>query len=125
MSLLYILFLTNTTLVEKIWLLSTLLCHLVFFIALKEVYKKLLEFLHIFVFVLPTIAIFLNNIYIKLLSLIFLILIQILWLTKKRCILILEEKSTFGYGDHLNVYVIFISLILAFQIGVNYTILKN
>ena len=125
LSLLFILFLTDTTVAGKIWIISTLLCHFVFFIALKYVHVKTLDFIHKFVIILPTIAIFITSIYIKLLSLLFLVLLQILWIIKKRCILKLKNGCAFGHGDELNIFVIFLSLILALQIGRNYTILKN
>ena len=43
------------------WIITTLLCHIVFYFALNKKYVKLLDFLHIFVFVLLSLSIFMNN----------------------------------------------------------------
>tara|TARA_B100000424_G_C22908858_1_gene483494 strand:+ start:107 stop:562 length:456 start_codon:yes stop_codon:yes gene_type:complete len=121
-SLLGIMYFTKTTNYENIWIIATLLCHIVFYFALNKKYVKLLDFLHIFVFVLPSLSIFMKNIYIKLLSLILLILIQILWIIKERCIMMMDDMNNFGYGKEINVYVICICIILSFQIGNSFPI---
>ena len=121
-SLLGIMYFTKTTNYENIWIIATLLCHIVFYFALNKRYVKLLDFLHISVFVLPSLSIFMKNIYIKLLSLILLILIHILWIIKDRCIMMMDDMYNFGFGKKIKVYVIFICMILSFQIGNSFPI---
>jgi hypothetical protein len=103
-----------------LWIASVFVCHLLFYIALYNENKYILNVLHYFVFILPSFAIFINNIYIRIISLLLLILIQILWIKEKRCILN-EDDYKFGYGDELNYYLVVYTPILALSIGTLYS----
>jgi len=116
--LLSILYVNNLLLFDKIWIYSVLLAHLLFYYALKENKRNILDALHILIFILPIISIFANNIFIKIISILLLIVIQILWVYENRCILN-ESEGEFGYGNSLNVFCIIFTAILALNIGFN------
>jgi hypothetical protein len=90
-----------------------------FYIALYNENRYILNVLHYFIFILPSFAIFINNICIRIISLLLLILIQILWIKEKRCILN-EDDYKFGYGNELNYYLVVYTPILALSIGTLY-----
>lgn len=102
-----------------LWIASVFVCHLLFYIALYNENRSILNILHYFIFILPSFAIFINNIYIRIISLLLLILIQILWIREKRCILN-EDDYKFGYGNELNYYLVVYTPILALSIGTLY-----
>jgi len=116
--LLFILITTNSSLFDKLWIFSVLIIHALFFFFLTYFNKPILDFIHKFIFILPVISIFANNIFIKILSLFLLGVIQILWIYEKRCILN-EEKEEWGYGDYINYFVIIFTIILSMNIGYN------
>tara|TARA_X000000368_G_scaffold409114_1_gene390601 strand:- start:6902 stop:7387 length:486 start_codon:yes stop_codon:yes gene_type:complete len=115
--LLSILYLNHLLLFDKLWIYSVLLTHLLFFIALKENKRDVLDILHVFIFIFPVVSIFANNIFIKLVSISLLIVIQILWVYENRCILNEKDNNSFGYGNGLNTFLIIFTPILAFNIG--------
>ena len=102
-----------------LWIASVFVCHLLFYIALYNENRYILNVLHYFIFILPSFAIFINNICIRIISLLLLILIQILWIKEKRCILN-EDDYKFGYGNELNYYLVIYTPILALSIGTLY-----
>lgn len=99
-----ILFFTETARADRTWIAATLLSHGLFLKALAADDRKTLDVLHVFVFLLPLFALFTSNVMIKAMSLVFLLVIQYLWLIKKRCILN-EKDDAFGYGQALDVFV--------------------
>ena len=107
-----ILYFNNLMLFDKLWLYSILFIHLVFYIALEKNIRKILDILHISIFIFPILSIFANNIFIKFVSIFLLIVIQVLWVYENRCILN-EEKNVFGYGNALNTFCIVFTPILA------------
>ena len=106
----------NHTNLDIIWTFSVIVCHGLFYYNLIYENRYILDILHYFIFILPTFALFTPNVYIKIISCLLLILIQILWIIEKRCILN-EENHKFGYGDELNFYVIILTSMLSFNIG--------
>jgi len=114
--LLYVLFFYNLNKFDFYWVLSVFLCHLLFYYNLLYYNRHILDILHYFVFILPSLSIFAENIVIKVLSIILLVLIQVLWIKENRCILN-EEDTKFGYGDELNYYLIILTPILAYNTG--------
>ena len=98
------------------WCISLLFIHFLFYISLFYDFKKIINILHLSVFIFPTIAIFSSHFSIKLLSLLFLILIQILWIKEKRCILN-ELDDKFGYSQELSIYVLFLTSIISIMVG--------
>jgi hypothetical protein len=117
-SLLLTLFFYKFSNFDKIWLLSVFISHGLFYYALTYYNKFILDLLHVLVFILPTISIFANNVLIKIISLLLLLIIQILWVTEKKCILN-DPTENWGYGDELNKFVLFTSFILSFNIIYN------
>ena len=105
----YLLLNFELNLIDMIWCLTVLLCHVTFLYALKTDYKILLDFLHIFVFILPFFAVFTKNAIIKIVTCGLLYIIQLLWINEKRCILN-EENQEFGYGDYLSYYTLSLSI---------------
>ena len=108
----------KNTIFDYIWILSVILCHILFYYSLINYNEYILNILHYFIFILPSLAIFTNNIFINIISFLLMVLIQFLWIYEKKCILNENDKQ-FGYGNELNYYVILLSSLLAFNIGYN------
>jgi len=117
--LLFIIIKHTVSITGLLWIASVFICHLLFYVALYNENRYILNVLHYFIFILPSFAIFINNIYIRIISLLLLILIQILWIKEKRCILN-ENDYKFGYGDELNHYLVVYTPLLALSIGTLY-----
>ena len=115
-GILYVLIKKKLHFFDKSWLLTTLLTHGTFFYALKNNKRKILDFLHHLVFLLPLTSLFSKTIYPKILSLFLLIAIQFLWVIENRCILN-EKDQTLGYGDITSIATITLNTLLSFQIG--------
>ena len=115
-ALLLILFMNKLVIFDKIWIVTVLFAHLLFYYGLKENNRQLLDVLHYSIFIYPTISIFAKNIFIKLVSLFLLVAIQMLWVYEKRCILN-EKNQKFGYGDEINYFSIIITVLLALSIN--------
>ena len=115
-GILYVLIKKKLHFFDKSWLLTTLLTHGTFFYALKNNKRKILDFLHHLVFLLPLTSLFSKTIYPKILSLFLLIAIQFLWVIENRCILN-EENQSLGYGDITSIATITLNTLLSFQIG--------
>ena len=103
---------------DYVWIFSVILCHILFYYSLINYNEYILNILHYFIFILPSLAIFTNNIFINIISFLLMMLIQFLWIYEKKCILNENDKQ-FGYGNELNYYVILLSSLLAFNIGYN------
>lgn len=114
--LLYGLFFYNLNTFDFYWVLSVFLSHLLFYYNLIYYNRYILDILHYFVFILPSLSLFAENIVIKVLSIVLLVLIQVLWIKENRCILN-EEDTKFGYGNELNYYLIILTPILAYNTG--------
>lgn len=105
---------------DCIWIFSVILCHILFYYNLINYNEYILNILHYFIFILPSLAIFTNNIIINIISFLLMMLIQFLWLYEKKCILVDNNNNKqFGYGNELNYYVILLSSLLALNIGYN------
>ena len=115
-GILYVLIKKKLHFFDKSWLLTTLLTHGTFFYALKNNKRKILDFLHYLVFLLPLTSLFSKTIYPKILSLFLLIAIQFLWVIENRCILN-EKDQTLGYGNITSISTITLNTLLSFQIG--------
>tara|TARA_B100000925_G_scaffold126521_1_gene94511 strand:+ start:9751 stop:10200 length:450 start_codon:yes stop_codon:yes gene_type:complete len=110
--------------IDLLWISIVFLCHIAFYVALHNENRFVLDILHYFVFILPSTALFIQNIYIKTISLLLFILIQILWIKEDKCILN-EDDYNFGYGNELNYYLIIYTPILALSIGYLHNSTKN
>uniref|UniRef100_A0A6C0FEW8 Uncharacterized protein n=1 Tax=viral metagenome TaxID=1070528 RepID=A0A6C0FEW8_9ZZZZ len=112
----YLLLNFELNLIDIIWCLTVLICHITFLYALKTDYKDLLDFLHIFVFAIPFFSVFTTNVITKIVTCVLLYIIQLLWIKEKKCILN-EEQYDFGYGDYISYYTLSLSILLSFQAG--------
>lgn len=118
-SILFVLIFNNLCLFDNLWIFLVFLSHGLFYHALHYNQRKILDVLHYFVFILPTLSIFTHNIFLKISSLTLLIVIQIMWVKYNRCILN-EKEYTFGYGNELNYFVILLSSTLSINVGYSY-----
>ena len=97
------------------WVLIT---HLLFLYGLWKDNQPLLEYLHYLLFLILSISIFTQHKSILLISLFLLSIIQILWITEERCILIKNgQVNEFGYGKELNIYVLLLTIGISLRIG--------
>ena len=101
---------------DTFWVSIVLLSHVFFYYNVINYNRKILEILHYLIFILPTLSLLSDNIFIKTISLCLIVLIQILWIKENRCILN-ESDSKFGYADELNYYVIFLTCLLSLNIS--------
>ena len=123
--LLSIMYLSNLSTIDRIWILSALGMHLLFYYNLYNNSRKLIDILHCFIFILPILSLFVQNILIKIMSLGLIILIQFLWIIEKRCILNEENNCFYGFGGIINYICILLTAILSFNIGHNYSFLDQ
>ena len=72
---------------DKMYSLSLLFSHVLFFYGLIKYNKKLLDILHVYVFISVLLSIFLENRALIKLLLLFTVIIQVLWIIEGRCIL--------------------------------------
>ena len=98
--LVYVLYRVPFNIKDKIWIYTVLVSHVIFLHALYTDNRTTLDIIHPLIFILPFLSLFATNIWIKTISAILLIIIQLLWIKENKCIL--NEKTTeFGYGDEL------------------------
>jgi hypothetical protein len=100
---------------DKIFIYTALFVHFSFYISLYSNNKLFLHIIHHFVFILPLSSLILDSIYIKIISLLVLIIIQFLWIIERRCILN-ESHEELGYGPITNISIKVLSVILIYQI---------
>jgi len=116
--LIYTVLILSCNILDKLFILSVLICHAFFFFALKNENKTILDICHLLVFILPFLALFLENKYIKSISIFLLIVIQTLWYIKNKCILNDFTKGFVGIGDKIEIekIVLILTLILIYQL---------
>ena len=114
----------NVKVFDILWIISTLFLHFLFLYGLQYNNRQLLDILHYFVCILPTCGLFLDNIFLKILSLLFVILIQFLWIYEKKCILN-EKNDDFGFGDKINYYFIILTVFLSINVGYSSYVFVN
>lgn len=122
--LILILIFNKLNIFDKLWIFFIFVSHSLFYYGLCFNKRYLLDILHYFVFIFLILSIFTKNVFLKLLSLLLLLLIQILWIKENRCILN-EEDTKFGYGKELNYFVIIFTIILSINIGCYYEKINN
>lgn len=72
--------------------------HISFIYFLLNYHKNIIYFLHVSIFILIALGLFIQNKYLLSIPFILLVIIQILWQLEKKCILN-EEDETFGYDN--------------------------
>lgn len=106
------------TRIDYYWILWNLNIHALFMIGIIWNQKSILAVLHYFVFLNPFLSFWVNHISIKVLSLLFIILIQFMWVKENRCLMNEKEESkNFGFGKSLNYAVIVFNSILGINVG--------
>ena len=117
--LLMLLVFNNMSSRDRGWVYGTLLIHLLFLYGLRKNHRKLLNGLHYFVCILPTLGLFLSSLALQVICLLFFILVQVLWISEKRCILN-EKDDSFGFGNIINYYFLVLTTMLAIKLGYSY-----
>jgi hypothetical protein len=107
---------------DKLWISSLLILHILFYYGLFTVNRNLLDFLHYFVFIMPILALLIDNLYFKIITLFLITLIQFLWLSEERCILN-EKNYIFGYGKEVSLLIILLTILLSANIGYTFSFL--
>jgi len=102
--------------IDKYWCYTVLFIHSVFYYALYQDNRSLLDRLHLLVALFPLLSIFTKTIYPKLLSLFLVLLIQYLWVVEGKCILN-EDGQESGCGGTVSIGVVTLTSVLSFQIG--------
>ena len=101
---------------DTIYIQSLLFSHFLFFYGLIYYNKKLLDCLHIVVFIAIFISIFLQNKYLIGLVLLFTIILHLLWIIENKCILN-EDSENWGMSKIISILTLSINTILAYNLG--------
>lgn len=98
--------LTNQKLesIDKIFVNSVLIMHIIFIYSLKNKNYEIAHYLHYLVYIYIFMGLMLNNVYLLGVCLFLIIVIQILWVTEGKCILNgVVNKNNFGYGKTVKI----------------------
>ena len=102
--LLFILTSQKLELIDKIFVNSVLILHVIFIFSLKTKNYEIAHYLHYLVYIYIFMGLNLNNIYLLAVCLFLIVVIQILWVTEGRCILNgVVNKNNFGYGKEIKI----------------------
>ena len=123
-TLLLIIYSNDLKYTDNIWIGTVYTSHILFYNGLYYNKRNIINMLHPLIFIVPFSSVFVYNIYIKVLSLLLIILVQFLWIIENRCILN-ESNETFGYGNSSSYLAILITNILSMNIGYTYLYIKN
>lgn len=93
-----------------------LISHLLFIYYLVIYNKKMLDFLHILIFVLICFGLFLQNKYLLIIPFILIVIIQLLWHFEKKCILN-EENETWGYNNTIFISTLVVSYLYVWKLS--------
>ena len=104
---------------DLLFIYIILLSHLTLFIVLYNSNYRIVDFLHVIMFVSILYGIFLDNLKLKCIVLFLVVLIQILWVFENDCIMNTKPHG-FGYGKLLSIVIILYSVILSVSIGYDY-----
>ena len=101
---------------DFIYCISLLISHALFFYGLIYYNKKLLDCLHVAIFIYVLLSIFLQNKYLIGLCLFFTLILQVLWIIENKCILN-EENENWGMLKSISLLTLLINTILAYKLG--------
>tara|TARA_B100001250_G_C19484648_1_gene650243 strand:- start:21 stop:437 length:417 start_codon:yes stop_codon:yes gene_type:complete len=101
---------------DFIYCISLLISHALFFYGLIYYNKKLLDCLHIAIFIYVLLSIFLQNKYLIGLCLFFTLTLQVLWIIENKCILN-EGNENWGMSKSISLLTLLINTILAYKLG--------
>ena len=111
---------TNYTLkyFDFLFIIVIFILHFSFYIALYNDFFVLLDYLHYSVFISLGVSIFLDNIWLLFTVLLLLVIIQSLWITEDKCILLHSDSGiSFGYDKELQYAVLLYTVIISGKIG--------
>ena len=90
--------------IDKIFVNSVLIMHIIFIYSLKTKNYEIAHYLHYLVYIYIFLGLMINNIYLLCVCLFLIIVIQILWVTEGKCILNgVVNKNNFGYGKTVKI----------------------
>ena len=111
---------TYFTIGDIIFSSSVVSCHLPFYYALYFDNRKILDVLHVSIFVCNGLGIFVSNIKLLIMVLVFILGIQIQWITVNKCILNTDEQNqlqNFGFGKITYIVSLLYSCYLSYKLG--------
>ena len=95
---------------------SILFIHLLLFIALYKSFYKLVDILHVLMFVSLVYGLYLNNFLLKYLILFLLTFIQVMWIIEKECIMNTKPFGP-GYGKMIGIATFLYTIFFTFCLG--------
>ena len=95
---------------------SILSIHLLLFIALYKSFYKLVDILHVVMFLSLVYGLYLNNFLLKCLILFLLAFIQVMWTIEKECIMNTKPFGP-GYGKMVGIATFFYTIVFTFCLG--------
>ena len=105
---------------DKIFVYFVVVSHFLFYISLYFEHRPTLDILHIFVSLSCIMGIIVKHKYLLYLILLFLLFLQIQWLSIKKCMLNTDEqnkKFNLGYGKFTSILTLLYTCYISFKIG--------
>lgn len=105
---------------DKVYILCILVSHIILFLSLWNQWCTIIDILHYFLFLSIVLAIFIRNGYLQLLVLSLVVLIQVLWVYKGRCIMNTmenENENFWGFSNELTVGTLLYTVVLSIKFG--------
>jgi len=105
---------------DKVYIICILVSHMILFLSLWNQWCTIIDILHYFLFLSIVFAIFILNGYLQLLVLSLVVLIQVLWVYKGRCIMNTienENENFWGFSNDLTVGTLLYTVVLSIKFG--------
>jgi hypothetical protein len=94
-----------------------LISHILFILSLVFYNKKLIDLLHVVVFMSLTFSIFINNKNLLMISMGLLLFMQYAWIFWGKCILLENNEKSWGFGKELQLFTLILSFAISFKLG--------
>lgn len=107
----------NLTFIEKTFIMVLLISHILFILSLVFYNKKLIDLLHVVVFMSLTFSIFINNKNLLMISMGLLLFMQYAWIFWGKCILLENNEKSWGFGKELQLFTLILSFAISFKLG--------
>jgi hypothetical protein len=101
---------------DRYFIIISLISHPLFIYYLVNYNKKIINFLHILIFILIGFGLFLQNRYLIIIPFMLVVIIQLLWHFEKKCILN-EENETWGYNNTIFISTLIISYLYVWKLS--------
>jgi hypothetical protein len=105
------------TFIDKTFIMVLLISHILFILSLVFYNKKLIDLLHVVVFMSLTFSIFINNKNLLMISMGLLLFIQYAWIFWGKCILLEDNEKSWGFGKELEAFTLILSFAISFKLG--------